>query len=113
VEASEGWAAAEDGGYIALVDSRLTPELESEGMAREVVRRLQDLRREAGLELSDRITVSYRADDFVARALEAHGAVVADETLADSIAGDEPPAGATVATASIDGHEVTLALVKV
>jgi isoleucyl-tRNA synthetase len=110
VEASEGWAAAEDGGYIALVDSRLTSELESEGMARELVRRLQDLRREAGLELSDRINVSYRGDDFVALALQTHGTAVAEETLADSISAGEPPAGSRVATANIDGHEVTLAL---
>ena len=113
VDASEGWAAAEDGGYIAVIDSTLTPELESEGMARELVRRLQDMRREAGLELSDRIRVTYRGDEFVSRALEAHGAAVAEETLADSINAGDAPAGALAASANIDGHEVTLALVRV
>jgi isoleucyl-tRNA synthetase len=112
VDASEGWAAAEDGGYIAVIDSTLTPELELEGMARELVRRFQDLRREAGLEISDRIRVTYRGDDFVTRALEVHGATVAEETLADSIAARDATAGAFAVTATIDGHEVTLGLVK-
>ncbi len=74
--------------------------------------RLQDLRREVGLELADRIHVSYRGDDFVTRALEAHGAAVAEETLADSITAVDAPAGAWLSAAEIDGHAVQLGLVR-
>ena len=63
VEATEGWAAAEDGGYVALLDTTITPELRSEGRARELVRRLQDLRRESGLDVSDRIDVRFASDE--------------------------------------------------
>ncbi len=112
VDAAEGWAAAEDGGYIALVDAHVTPELEREGIAREVVRRLQDLRREAGLELSDRIRVTYRGDDLITAALEAHGDVVREETLADSLVAGDASAGAMTTSADIDGHALVLALVR-
>src|SRR5690606_14887027 len=61
VEASHGWAAQEESGYAVLVDTQLSPELVAEGIAREVIRRLQDLRRDAGLDVSDRIHVAYRA----------------------------------------------------
>src|SRR5690606_17723324 len=82
VDAAEGWAAAEEGGYAALVDTRLTPELEAEGMARELVRRLQELRRTAGLDVSDRIHVTYRGDGAVRDVFAAHGDYIAGETLA-------------------------------
>jgi len=113
VEASEGWAAAEDGGYVALLDTSITPELRAEGLARELVRRLQDLRREADLDVSDRINVRYVLGSD-AEALEgafaAHGEYIAEETLALSIeAGDGLDGGAT-SEASIDGMDVVLSL---
>lgn len=112
VDAADGWAVAEDGGYIALVDARLTPELVREGMARELVRRLQDLRREAGLELSDRIRVTYSGDEVITAALEAHGDAVREETLADSIVAGVALPGGAVASADIDGHPLTLSLIR-
>ncbi|MFQ5409511.1 MAG: isoleucine--tRNA ligase, partial [Anaerolineales bacterium] len=59
--AHEGFAVAEDGGLIAALVTELTPELEREGLAREVVRRVQELRRSSGLEISDRVALSYAA----------------------------------------------------
>jgi isoleucyl-tRNA synthetase len=112
VEATDGWAAAEDGGYVALLDTTITEELRSEGLARELVRRLQDLRRESGLDVSDRIDVRYASDSpGVVQAFEAHGAYIAEETLALGIeAGDEASWDST--DAKIDDLEVTLALRK-
>jgi len=115
VEASEGWAAAEDGGYVALLDTTITPELRAEGLSREIVRRLQDLRREAGLDVSDRIDVRYTLGDGaeeLGHAFEAHGAYIAEETLALSIeAGAELDGGASV-EANVDGAAITLSLRK-
>ena len=79
VEASDGWAATEESGYAALVDTTLTPDLVAEGVAREIVRRLQDLRRDAGLEVSDRIHVTYRAAEPIAAVIASHGAFIAEE----------------------------------
>jgi isoleucyl-tRNA synthetase len=113
VDAADGWSAAEEAGYVALVDTRVTPELEAEGMARELVRRLQDLRREAGLEVTDRIRVTWRGDDAVGKVFAEHGPTIADEVLALSLdAGDgngAVPGGAST-EADIEGHAVTLAL---
>jgi isoleucyl-tRNA synthetase len=118
VEAVEGWSAAEEAGYVVLVDTRVTAALAGEGFARELVRHLQELRREAGLEVTDRIRVTWRGDDAVGRVLAEHGPAIAEEVLALSIdAGDGgasapfPPGGATAQT-DIDGHAVTLAVRK-
>jgi isoleucyl-tRNA synthetase len=115
VEASDGWAAAEDGGYVALLDMSITPELRAEGLGRELVRRLQDLRREAELDVSDRIDVRYVLGDgaeAIGGAFAAHGGYIAEETLALSIeAGDGFVDGAT-SEATIDGMDVVLSIRK-
>ena len=118
VEAAEGWSAAEDGGHLALVATELSPELAAEGLARDLVRRLQDLRREAGLDVSDRIHVRYEGDDAIAAVAAAHGDYVAAETLALSLdraadgARGSAPDGATSSETKIEGHAVTLVLWK-
>jgi isoleucyl-tRNA synthetase len=118
VAATDGWSAAEEAGYVALLDTRVTPDLAAEGLARELVRRLQELRRDAGLDVTDRIRVAWQASagrDAVAAALAAHGAYLAAEVLALDLAEAPPatlgPAPATAA-AALDGAEVTLALVR-
>ena len=115
VAAAPGWSAAEEAGYVALLDTRITPELASEGLARELVRRLQELRREAGLEVTDRIRVAWQGDAAIASALAAHGPYVASEILALELSPGDPAAlgpDAHAAAATLDGHAVTLALVR-
>ncbi len=112
VEAVEGWAAAEDSGYVALLDTTITAELRSEGVARELVRRLQDLRRESGLDVSDRIEVRFASEEpAIAQAFEVHGGYIAEETLALGIEPGEEAGWASDA-ATIDGMDVTLSLRK-
>jgi isoleucyl-tRNA synthetase len=72
------------GGFVAL-DVAVTPELEAEGLARDVVRGVQQARRDAGLSVSDRITLHVDGDDAVLDAVRAHEALVAGETLATSV----------------------------
>ncbi len=112
VEASDGWAAQEESGYAALVDTTLTPELLAEGTAREVIRRLQELRREAGLDVSDRIHVTYRADAAVAAVMASHGALISEEVLALSLDASDAPAGDASVDADIEGVAATFALRK-
>jgi isoleucyl-tRNA synthetase len=71
-------------GLIAL-DLRVTPELAAEGTARDVVRIVQQARREAGLDVSDRIRLTVGADGAVADAIRAHAGFVAAETLATDL----------------------------
>jgi len=88
---SEGFAAAQDAGYTVAISTAITPELADEGLAREIVRRLQDLRRDAGFELSDRITTWYAGDADVTRVMASQGEYIRGETLStDLIAGDAP-----------------------
>ncbi|MBP7689244.1 MAG: isoleucine--tRNA ligase, partial [Thermoflexales bacterium] len=58
----EGFAIASENGVVVALDTHITPELKSEGQAREVVRRVQDLRKQAGFEISDHIALTYPAD---------------------------------------------------
>jgi len=80
--ARAGHEVAEDGDLLVALDTRLTPELEAEGLAREVAHRLQGLRRAAGFEVSDRIVVAIGGDAELVRRLVPHREWLAAETLA-------------------------------
>jgi isoleucyl-tRNA synthetase len=95
-------------GLIAL-DLRVTPELAAEGTARDVVRVVQQARRDAGLDVSDRIRLTVGADGAVADAVRAHAGFVTAETLATTlevrpaaeVAGDSHPVAADASQASV------------
>jgi isoleucyl-tRNA synthetase len=101
-----GTAVAHDQGLVAVIDTRLTPELLAEGDARELQRAIQDLRREAGLALDDRIELWIGA---VPAAVEGHLAAVATETLAELIIGDRPDA-VHRSSVELEGGAVDIAL---
>jgi isoleucyl-tRNA synthetase len=81
--AREGFEAQTDGALVAAIDTRLTDELQLEGTARDIVRFLQNVRKELGFDVSDRIAVRYAADERGSAVLEAHGASIAREVLAE------------------------------
>ena len=90
---AEGYACAEEGGWLVGLDTTLTEALEREGLARELVRTVQEARKQAGLEVSDRITLRIDGSAEVAAALDAHRDYVMEETLATGWGGaDWPPA---------------------
>jgi len=111
--ARSGYAVATEGAYTAALGSDLTPELEKEGLAREFVRRVQDLRKQADLEIADRIEVFYTATPKLAVALLTWKEYIQDETLAVSLQSGTVPAGAPAVTDSFDGEDVTVGLKKV
>ena len=80
-----GWAVATDGGETLALDLAVTPELRRAGLAREVVRLVQDARKSSGLSITDRIALWWTAaDPDLAAALREHGGSVATEVLAVS-----------------------------
>jgi isoleucyl-tRNA synthetase len=79
---------------VAL-DLELTPELMRAGVAREVVRMVQEARKNSGFDVSDRITLVWQADGDTAESLREHAGLVADEVLAVEMTEGEP-AGAVV-----------------
>jgi len=112
VQARSGFAVASEGAYLAALVTDLTPELLSEGMAREVVRRVQDLRKQADLDIADRIQLFYTASARLAAAVEANRAYIMSETLAVELKAGQAPAGAEQASDSFDGEEITVAIKK-
>jgi isoleucyl-tRNA synthetase len=115
VEEREGFAVSIDssGGLMVGLDTDLTPALEAEGMAREIVHRIQNVRKAAGLEIEDRITAYVGgASDVVTTALAAHDDYVRQETLSNDIRFEPAPAGAYSEEQEIEGVTLTLGVVK-
>src|SRR5262249_35778882 len=83
--ASGDLVVQEDGGFFAAIDPAVTPELELEGYARELVSRVQRMRKEASFAVSDRITLTIGGGSDVHAVVRAHRAWIADETLATDV----------------------------
>jgi len=109
-KASAGYTVAEEAGYLAALQTTLTEPLVMEGMAREVVRRLNSLRRDADYALSDHITVSYKASNKLSKAIAANADYVRAETLADALSAVDAPQGDKVETFEFDGETITCAV---
>jgi isoleucyl-tRNA synthetase len=80
-----GQEVSEDGDLLVALDTALDPELEAEGLAREVAHRLQALRRTAGYEISDRVRVAIDADAVAAERLRPHREWLVEELLASEL----------------------------
>jgi isoleucyl-tRNA synthetase len=103
-----GTAVAHDEGLVVVIDTELTPALRAEGDARELQRAIQDLRKEAGLELDARIELWV---DGLSPAVATHLAAVAADTLADSVTQGAPPNGATATgTVTLEDGAASVAL---
>jgi isoleucyl-tRNA synthetase len=81
----EGFAAVEERGYLAALNTTLTPELVREGLARDVIRLVQNARKNAGLEVSDTIALTLEADGTIAEAVREHRDAIAAEVLAAAL----------------------------
>jgi isoleucyl-tRNA synthetase len=101
-----GTVVASEGGMSVALDTGVTDELRIEGMGRELVNRLQALRREAGLAVTDRVTVGwYATDPAIRAAFDTHGDLIAGEVLATRIVESKAPSGALV---NVDRAEIWL-----
>ena len=80
-----GWSVANDGNITIALDITLTDELINEGIARELVNRIQNIRKSSGLEITDRINVSVSAPDNINTAIAAHKAYIASQVLANNL----------------------------
>jgi isoleucyl-tRNA synthetase len=109
-ETLEGWGVDSEGGITVALELAITPELRREGAARELVRLIQDARRAAGLEVSDRIALGVATSGDVGAALEAHRGYVATETLATELQGSEIEDATYRQEADVDGTPVTITL---
>jgi isoleucyl-tRNA synthetase len=107
----EGLVVAGEAGIVVALDTVLTPALIEEGMAREVVRRINDGRKAAGLNISDRIHVRYQASEKLAIAIENFKDYIQSETLSvDLTLGTLNDAH--ISTDEFDGEKLTIALIR-
>jgi isoleucyl-tRNA synthetase len=112
--ASGDLVVQEERGFFAAIDPALTPALRQEGVARELISRVQRMRKEAGLAVSDRIRLSITGDAEVLAAAAAHQDWIADEVLARAILIGDALQGNTLArqTVDLDGIRADLALTR-
>lgn len=89
----EGWSVVNEQGETVALDLQLTPELVQAGLARDVIRFVQETRKGSGLEVSDRISLQWSATGDLAEAIRAHQQLIADEVLATSIGEGEAADG--------------------
>ncbi len=108
-EKLEGWGVASDGGVTVALELELTPELRLEGLARELVRVVQDARKAAELDVSDRIALGLELGEL-AEAFADHRDWIASETLAAEIAGGAASDATFARTFEIDGASVGVSL---
>ncbi|PKO06628.1 MAG: isoleucine--tRNA ligase [Chloroflexi bacterium HGW-Chloroflexi-3] len=110
--AKEGYAVASEGAYLAALVTDLSPELEKEGLAREFVRRVQDLRKTADFEISDRIKLVYSATPKLAEAVSEFSDYIKNETLTLELVFGEPGPQMTQSVSEFDGETVKLGVEK-
>jgi isoleucyl-tRNA synthetase len=101
-----------EGGGLTL-DTEISPELKLEGLARDLVRKIQELRKQSGFAVEDRIRLFYDGDGILAEALERWRDYIATETLAVAVARGEVPDGASTETLQIEGHNLKVSVVRV
>jgi isoleucyl-tRNA synthetase len=109
---AEGLAVAADKTATVAVDATVTPELRAEGLAREIVRRVQDFRKQSGLDIADRIHLYLAVSAGLAPALAAHRGYIMSETLALELVEGPSPEGMTTTSAAFDGEQLTIGLRK-
>ena len=107
-----GFSAQMEGEVTVVLDCNLTPELIAEGYQREMVSKLQNMRKDAGFEVSDRIEVTYEAEDELAAAIEAGRDFIMQSVLATSFARAAAPEGAVSQEWDLNGKKAVLSVRK-
>ncbi|HXT18303.1 MAG TPA: isoleucine--tRNA ligase [Gemmatimonadaceae bacterium] len=113
--ASGALAVQEDAGFFAAIDPTITPELKKEGYARELISRVQRMRKESGYAVSDRIVLTVAGGADVKAAIDAHGAWIADEVLATELvfAGDGAESITNGNAIDLDGITAHVAITRI
>ncbi len=111
-EAHSGLVVASEGAYLAALQTELTPALVREGLAREFVRRVQDLRKQANFDIADRINMQVSASPDLEQAIKEHQAYIMGETLTLALEFTEPSGAAADGDFAFDNEQARVGLVK-
>jgi isoleucyl-tRNA synthetase len=104
-----GWLVESDGPLTVALDTGLTDELLAEGFAREFVNRIQNMRKDAGFQVTDRIAIFYRAADKLRDSLQSMGTYIKNETLAVELS-DAYASGEYSEKLEVNGEEVEVGI---
>ena len=104
----KGYLVNTEGGHSVAVPTEISPELRSEGMAREIVHRIQNMRRSAGFDIADYIVTHYQGDDYIKQVAEAHADYIKQETLSRELVEGAPEEDAFTESHKLSGHEISL-----
>ena len=107
-----GWLVASEGKLTVALDITLTDELRREGVARELINRIQNIRKDSGFEVTDKIRVEIEAKELVAGAIEHFADYIASQTLAVEVKASAEPAGEVVVDSDIDEQPLKIAVTK-
>ncbi len=108
---TEGYVSENDNGITVVLDTNLSEELLEEGFVREIISKVQTMRKEAGFEVMDKIFVTYEGTEKAGEVFAGNAAVIGEETLAVSVEG-KTPAG-YVKEWKINGEKVTLGVERI
>ena len=108
IDAKEGFAVAMENNVFTILDTTITPELEAEGLARELISKVQQMRKANGYEMMDNIRISMAADEDVAAAIDTHRDYIMKETLAVEIAKAEG-----LDEVNLNGHKTGLNIERI
>ena len=108
-----GWLVASEGKLTVALDINLTDELRQEGIARELVNRIQNLRKDSGFEVTDKIRITLEKKEAISEAVEHYGTYIASQVLAEEIRQAEAADMAEAAETDINDIPVKLAVEKV
>lgn len=112
-EEMPGWLMASEGALTVALDITVTDELRAEGVARELINRIQNIRKESGFEVTDRIRVEIERTDLTAEALDRWAGYIAQQTLADAVTGSDAPRGTTVVESEVDEQPLRIGVTRV
>ena len=104
----EGYSVASEGGYILAVTTEVSAELALEGLAREIVHRIQNMRRSAEFDIADYIVTYYQGSPELDEVMSVHGDYIQRETLSRQIVKGQPPEDAYTESHKVEGLEVTI-----
>ena len=107
-----GWLVASEGKLTVALDITITDELRREGVARELVNRIQNIRKESGFEVTDKISVEIEATELTTPAVESFADYIAQQTLAVDVKAVATPNGAVVVDSEIDEVSLKIAVTK-
>lgn len=111
-EPKTGYVLEKEGDVLVALETAMTEELKKEGLARDIVRRIQDQRKRAGLEISDEIEIYYRAGPTLQDVLATHAGYIGAETLATKIIDSEIPESCYVVDYVLQGETLRIGILR-